>query len=101
MRREALAGGVRHGREPPVSNGTRDQVLYLMSDNGCQPTSTAFMRACRTLGIQQAFTSYGNPKGNADTERFIDTLKKACFWLQEWSCPLQLMNALTHWITYY
>ena len=35
-----------------------------MSDNGCQPTSLAFMKACSTLGIRQAFTSYNNPKGN-------------------------------------
>jgi hypothetical protein len=26
-----------------------------MSDNGCQPTSTAFMQVCSNLGIQQAF----------------------------------------------
>jgi hypothetical protein len=23
------------------------------------------------MGIRQAFTSYSNPKGNADTERFL------------------------------
>jgi putative transposase len=57
-------------------NGARDQGLCLMSDNGCQPTSTAFIRACSSLGIHQASTSYGNPKGNADTERFIRTLKE-------------------------
>ena len=37
--------------------GARDQGLSLMSDNGCQPTALAFMKACSTLGIQQAFTS--------------------------------------------
>jgi putative transposase len=45
-------------------------------------------------------TSYNNPKGNADTERFMRTLKAECLWLQDWTCPLQLMNALAHWITY-
>ena len=39
-------------------HGVQGQALSLMSDNGCQPTSTAFMRACGTLGLQQAFTSY-------------------------------------------
>ena len=51
--------------------GARDQGLSVMSDNGCQPTALAFMKACSTLGIQQAFTSYNNPKGNADTERVM------------------------------
>jgi len=59
--------------------GARDKGFALMRDNGGQPTSTAFIRACGTLGIQQAFTSYNNPKGNADTERVMRTLKRnAC-----------------------
>ena len=43
--------------------------------------STALMRAWGTLGIQQAFTSDHNPKGNADPERVIRTLKEECLWL--------------------
>jgi putative transposase len=81
-------------------HGAREQGLCLMSDNGCQPTSLAFVEACSTLGIHPAFTSYNNPKGNADTERFMRTLKEECLWLQDWTCPLHLMNALAHWITY-
>jgi putative transposase len=34
-------------------DGVREQGLSLMSDNGCQPTSQAFMEACSTLGIRQ------------------------------------------------
>lgn len=49
--------------------GARDQGVSLMSDHGCQPTSTAFLQAWATLGIHQAFTRDNNPKGNADTER--------------------------------
>jgi putative transposase len=79
-------------RQFPI--GVREQGLALMSDNGCQPTSTAFMRACRDLGIQQAFTSYNNPKGNADTERVIRTLKEEYLWLHEWTCPVTLASAL-------
>ena len=45
--------------------GARGQSLSLMRDNGCQPTSTAFMRACGTLGIPQAVTSDHHPQGNA------------------------------------
>jgi len=32
--------------------GAQGKDLSLMSDNGCQPTSMAFMRACGILGIQ-------------------------------------------------
>jgi hypothetical protein len=28
------------------------------------------------MGVHQAFTSYNNPKGNADTERMMRTLKE-------------------------
>ena len=77
--------------------GVRDQGLSLMSDNGCQPSSTAFMRTCGTLGIPQAFTSYNNPKGKADTERVMRTLKEECLWLTEWTCPFELITALEAW----
>jgi putative transposase len=82
-------------------NGARDQGLSLMSDNGSQPTAVAFMQACRILGIQQAFTSFNNPKGNADTERFMRTLKEECLWLQEWTSPFGLISALDSWIGTY
>ena len=82
-------------------DGARGQGLSLMSDNGCQPTSLAFREACSILEIHQAFTSYNNPKGNADTERLIRTLKEECLWLQEWTCPFALVSALTAWIDDY
>lgn len=69
-----------------------------MCDNGGQPTSLAFMEACSTLGIRQAFTSDNNPKGNADTERVMRTLKEECSWLQEWTSPFELIQALERWI---
>jgi putative transposase len=81
--------------------GAKGKGLALMSDNGCQPTSVAFMKACRTLEIHQAFTSYSNPKGNADTERVMRTLKEECLWLQEWTCPLALTSALEAWMDEY
>jgi putative transposase len=68
--------------------GAQGKGLALMSDNGCQPTSLTFIKACRTLGSQQAFTSDNNPKGNADPERMIRTLKEECRGLQEWPCPV-------------
>jgi putative transposase len=86
-------------REFPT--GARDQGMSLMSDNGCQPTSLAFMQACQMLGIHQVFTSYNNPKGNADTERMMRTLKEECLWLQEWTSPFALIRALEVWLTDY
>jgi putative transposase len=81
--------------------GARGQGLSLMSDNGCQPTAAVFMRACATLEIHQAFTRDNNPKGNADTERFMRTLKEECLWLREWTCPFELTTALEAWIITY
>ncbi len=63
--------------------GVKDSLgstLYLVSDNCCQPTSISYMQACSTLGIKQIFTSWSNPKGNADTERVIRTLKEDLVW---------------------
>ena len=81
--------------------GARGQGVNLMSDNGCQPTSVAFMQTCSALGIHQAFTSYNNPKGNADTERMMRTLKEELIWLREWTSPFELAEALERWIERY
>jgi putative transposase len=78
--------------------GARAQGLSWMRDHGCQPTALAVMKACRPLGIQQAFTSDNHPKGNADTERVMRTLKEAGLWRQEWTSPLALIRALEVWI---
>ena len=69
--------------------------LNLMSDNGSQPTSVSFMREVAALGIRQAFTAYSNPKGNADTERLIRTLKEELVWLREWSTVEELAQAVS------
>jgi putative transposase len=81
-----------------VPAGARDQGLSLMRDHGCQPTALAVMKACRTLGIQQAFTSDHTPQGNAETERVRRTLKEEGLWLQEWTSPLAVIRALEVWI---
>jgi putative transposase len=81
-----------------LPGGARGQGLSLMRDNGSQPTSMAFMRACATWGIHQVFTSDHNPKGNADTERVMRTLKEECLWLQEWTCPFALSRAFGAWV---
>ena len=80
-------------------DGARGQGWSLMSAHGCQPTAIALMAACRTLGLQQAFTSDHNPKGHADTERMMRTLKGECLWLSEWTRPFELGRALADGIT--
>jgi putative transposase len=86
-------------RQSPV--GARGMRWSLMSDHGCQPTAFALMEACRTLEIQQAFTRDNNPTGNADPERVIRTMKEACLWWQEWTCPWAVVSALAAWIDDY
>ncbi len=72
-----------------------------MSDNGSQPTSLSFMKACSNLEVEQVFTSYNNPKGNADTERMIRTMKEELFWLREWKGEAELCRELDKWVEYY
>jgi putative transposase len=82
-------------------DGAREQGVFLMSDNGCQPTSVSFMKVCSDLGVRQAFTSYNNPKGNADTERFFRTMKEELLWLREWTSPFELINEIGEWVSDY
>jgi putative transposase len=82
-------------------DGAFGKQLKLMSDNGSQPTSLSFMKSCRAIGITQAFTSYGNPKGNADTERVFRTMKEELLWLREWHSPFDLTGALSRWVDGY
>jgi hypothetical protein len=58
----------------PFPKGARGHDLSRMSDHGGQPTSVAFLEACRALELSQAFTSDNTPKGHADTERLMRTL---------------------------
>ncbi len=80
---------------------SKNENLFLMSDNGSQPTSRKFIKSCSSLEIKQIFTSYNNPKGNADTERVIRTIKEDLVWLEEWESVFQLENKLKHWVEQY
>jgi transposase InsO family protein len=73
--------------------------LKLVSDNGSQPTATGFMATMSTLGIEQVFTSYDNPKGNAETERMMRTIKEELLWLREFRTLEEAREAIHHWIT--
>jgi len=73
----------------------------LISDNGCQPTSEQFMKACAQLKIKQIFTTWNNPKGNADTERFFRTLKEDLVWVNDWHLPFEFQADFDPWIHQY
>jgi putative transposase len=78
--------------------GGPGQGLSWVSDHGCQPTSTAGMRACGRLGSQHALTSATNPTGQADTERATRPRQAAGLGLQEWPCPVPCAHVLPTWI---
>lgn len=77
------------------------QIPELVSDHGSQPTSKAFKKACDELGIKQIFASYCNPKGNADTERMMRTIKEDLVWPREFDSFDAFKAALTSWIRAY
>jgi transposase InsO family protein len=79
----------------------KDQDLFLVSDNGSQPTSETFMRACSVMEIKQIFASYSNPRGNADTERVIKTAKHDFVWVREFRSSSEFIEQFGLWIERY
>lgn len=82
-------------------DGTRDKGLKLISDNGSQPTSRRFKEVCNLLDIQQLFTTYDNPKGNADTERVIRTIKEEVLWIQEFDKLEDVKEKMQEFVEFY
>ena len=78
--------------------GARGQGLKLVSDNGSQPTSVGFMRDAVLAGVNQIFCSYDNPKGNAETERVIRTVKEELLWLNEFTSFEEARERIGNWI---
>jgi len=78
-------------------DGVRGKGMKLVSDNGCQPTSKAFMNDMAVLGVEQIFTSYNNPKGNADTERMMRTVKEEVIWLNEFESVMESADVIGRW----
>ncbi len=78
--------------------GVRGQGLNLISDNGSQPTSVAFMTETAGLDINQIFCSYDNPRGNAETERVIRTIKEELLWLPEFGSFEEAEARIGAWI---
>lgn len=81
--------------------GVRGQGLKLVTDNGCQPTSRSFVSFSAEVEIEQIFTSYNNPKGNAETERFMRTIKEELLWLEEFESLDQAKEAIAAWVGEY
>lgn len=75
-RRQEWEAGISRAVDAEFPDGARNTGLKLVSDNGSQPTATGFMATMGGLGIEQVFTSYDNPQGNADTERLMRTIKE-------------------------
>jgi len=53
------------------------------------------------MGLHQIFTSFCNPKGNADTERVIRTMKEDLIWINEWDSFEHLKEAIEDWVKDY
>jgi len=85
----------------PQGIRTAVRIPNLVSDHGSQPTSLSFLKACSELNIEQIFASYCNPKGNADTERVIRTLKEDLVWTHEFDNVSQFEEALKQWTKAY
>ncbi|WP_447972778.1 IS3 family transposase [Nitrospira sp. Kam-Ns4a] len=98
-RRQEWEAALAQAVQAEFPNGVRGAGLKLVSDNGSQPTATGFMAAMSLLGIEQVFTSDDNPKGNAETERLMRTIKEELLWLQEFTSLAQAREAIGHWIT--
>ncbi len=56
------------------------------------------MKDMVTLGIEQVFTSYDNPKGNADTERVMRTIKEEIIWLNQFASFNEAKEKIGRWI---
>ena len=78
-------GWQHHVQLPSYRGCTCANSRAVRNASGRAPTTVS-------VGIRQTFTSYSNPKGNADTERFLRTLKEELVWLREWTSPSRLLR---------
>lgn len=97
----ALEAAVNNRFPHGIREAVKEKQLFLISDNGCQPTSQRFMMNCSILGIKQIFTTWSNPKGNSDTERVMRTIKEDIVWPYDWDNPFEFHVSLNKWINDY
>ena len=81
--------------------GAREYKINLMSDNGSQPTSIKYEKEVLSLGINHVTTSYSNPKGNADTERFMRTFKEELIYVNEFDSFEEAKEAVDEFMKFY
>jgi len=98
---DALEMAVNNRFPRGIRETIKEQELFLISDNGCQPTSQRFMMSCSLLDLKQIFTTWSNPKGNSDTERVMRTIKEDIVWPYDWDNPFEFEVSLTKWIHNY
>lgn len=84
-----------------LPNGSHEYGLMLVSDNGSQPTSIKYESNCNLLKIEHITTSYSNPKGNADTERFFRTFKEEVVWTNVFDKVEDARQTVENFITFY
>lgn len=81
--------------------GAREYGLNLMSDNGSQPTSQKYQTVVDLLKINHVTTSYSNPKGNADTERFMRTFKEEVVYPNEFDSFDEAKATVDNFLKFY
>ena len=59
------------------------------------------MKEMANVGVEQIFTSYDNPKGNAETERMMRTIKEEVIWQEEFQSLTEAKQKLEVWIRSY
>jgi len=64
-------------------DGPRDAGLTIRMDNGCQPTSNAYIDTLQTCGITGEWVGFNCPEQNAHIESAIGTVKQDWLWLEE------------------
>ena len=91
--------------------GVRGKGLRLISDNGSQPTSRAFMREMANLGIEQLFT-FPPAVGQVMTilkemqiqsaclsqAGMMRTIKEEVIWLHEFTSLTEAKEVIRDWI---
>jgi hypothetical protein len=90
----------------PISPSSQAVRFYFASPDFAQPLDLVkvqfgFIAACSVPGIKQIFASYNNPKGNADTERVMRTIKEDLVWPNDFESPFDLQPALDKWVNDY
>ena len=100
-RTEEWLSALEQGLNKKFPEGVRGKGLCLVSDNGSQPTSKKFVSEMKNLQIKQILTSYSNPKGNAETERMIRTIKEELIWISEFRNLIEAKDRIGDWIRRY